>query len=287
MELNEESLKQKFEELFNLYINFINKPTRTKNDCVNYTNTAFNCLNVMNKIISLAYTTESKELKQKKETVKRIASESLELKNSINIAKEQLEELIINNEDIKSVDQDTNDVESEKEVTKLTDEERKELDSSINKLKEIRDQVKEKFGEAKDNGLSEEEKQNRVDEYNELMEKYGDADVETIIHDELISWNAKPSWAGFKNLMKLNKAIELSKNTLNSESDAENYYYFIGQACNTTPLQIKKNIDNLAKKCDFSKPLFCDILKKIVDIGKIVSGELLIRELIAFYESDE
>ena len=43
----------------------------------------------------------------------------------------------------------------------------------------------------------------------------------------------------------------------------------------------------MIRKCDFSKPLFCTVLKAVIDKGYKVSAELVVRELIELFEDDE
>ena len=296
MEINEESLQQKFNELLDLYRGFVNKPNRSSNDMANFINSAFNCLNVMNKIISLAYTVKSEQ----QIAAENLAEDTKNLKEGLESAKEVIEQEIKKDDDKKQKRddfiKDINNILNKSEDISLQEEKKKLLFNisymeqlaaidreKKNKILEENPELKEILKNKEE--LTDEEKQERVDEYDKVLEKYANASEKEIIRDEMLSWKAKPKWAGFKNLMNLGKAIELSDNTLNKDSDAEDLFYYLAKANGIGKAQLEKNLDNIANKCDFSKPLFCTLLRQItVDCKKKISGELLIRELIDFYE---
>ena len=304
MELNEQSLNLKMEELKTLYKSYVSNPSNTKETTVNYINSAFNCINVISKIISLSIKLNipNKKTITKKDIenliTKRITSNATQTQQEEDeieeIMYDELYESVDGQEDDDSDDNDDNIINRLEDLPKMAEEKfatDKQAIEYLNKAKYIHDIFKDiaknvNNADKSENKLSDEEKQQLVDEFDSLLDKYEDSTEEEIIHDELISWGAKPTWAGFKYLMNLRKAIELSDGTLNKDSEPEELYKYVAEANNVSVKQVKTNIKSLVRKCDFSNPLFCVVLRDIIKAGMKFSDELVIRELLDFYSNE-
>ena len=285
MEITSKSLDQKIADLQKLYKDYVETKVKTEDLTINYINSAFNCTNMINKIICLSTKIELSK------------SDNESTSNNTEVEEETNNETVEDTVEKSSgaTENDTNEpatVDNHNEaeetlygVKQQIKEEKEKLQNTISYFKNTSNELKSKYGNS-ESTISEEDKQARVDEYDRLMEKYANSTEEEIIHDELLSWKAKESWVGFRMLMNLRKAIKLSNNTINKESKAEDLFYYIGQASGKTTKQAMNNLETMVKKCDFNNPLFCGVLKAVIDKGYKVSAELVVRELIELYEDD-
>jgi hypothetical protein len=305
-------LESEFNELNALYTEYINGEYHDETARAEFLNNAFNKLNLMNKLIALAANgvkvEEQIEIKNNEST--KAASENAAAMMGGFIEESSIESNTTENnitednkEDVENgltVEFSANTIQSPKidavahdTLTNLdvtSEDTKEEIERELTETEKLVNNLTEricKLSDEDNENKSEDEiaaekaaKEERAKEAEDFIDSYGDYTLEQLFTEEFESWGIKPTYAGCKNIINLEKACELSNNTLKLSSSLEYIENYLAQANNISEQQLKRNINNIISKADFSKSKFLPVLSKLDK--SVISEEIILKEFLEF-----
>jgi hypothetical protein len=278
-------IESQFNELGEIYDSYVSQTTHSDADRVAFINNAYNKINLISKIISMA----ANGIKIEDQIS--IPEEPKVEEKPNKVASSDMAALMGGVEpDNESDTQETLDEESvTNEQPAISDEVKEETAKFISQTEKLVNSIKERIvTDQNDSNKSEEEiaqadaeKARKAQEAEEFIDSYADCDIEEIFIEEFMSWGVSPTYAGCKNIIKL---IDLCENNheINRNSDIETILYELSNECGITLTQLTKNLKFIISKADFSKSKFIPILSKIN-----VTVEILLKEFIDFCAFEE
>lgn len=237
-------LEQQFNELNALYLSHVTKLKPTEDDRVNFINSAFNKINLISKIISMA-------------------ANGIKVEDQISIQSEAQN--------------------NDKTQHKVSKEEKENITKNITRTEKLLETLKpiiesDQANKSKEK-LAEEEKQKeeRVLEVERTIDEFADCTIEEIFKKEFESWGINTSYAGCNNIMML---INLCKKDKDIVANGDIVYILnsLAYECCITLRQLNKNLEFIISKANFSNSKFIPVLGKI----KKVTVEMLLKEFIEF-----
>jgi hypothetical protein len=278
-------IESQFNELGEIYDSYVSQTTHSDADRVAFINNAYNKINLISKIISMA----ANGIKIEDQIS--IPEEPKVEEKPNKVASSDMAALMGGVEpDNESDTQETLDEESvTNEQPAISDEVKEETAKFISQTEKLVNSIKERIvTDQNDSNKSEEEiaqadaeKARKAQEAEEFIDSYADCDIEEIFIEEFISWGISPTYAGCKNIIKLIDLCE-KDHEINRNSDIETILYELSNECGITLSQLTKNLKFIISKADFSKSKFIPILSKIN-----VTVEILLKEFIDFCAFEE
>jgi hypothetical protein len=278
-------IESQFNELGEIYDSYVSQTTHSDADRVAFINNAYNKINLISKIISMA----ANGIKIEDQIS--IPEEPKVEEKPNKVASSDMAALMGGVEpDNESDTQETLDEESvTNEQPAISDEVKEETAKFISQTEKLVNSIKERIEtDQNDSSKSEEEiaqadaeKARKAQEAEEFIDSYADCDIEEIFIEEFMSWGISPTYAGCKNIIKLIGLCE-KDHEINRNSDIETILYELSDECGITLTQLTKNLKFIISKADFSKSKFIPILSKIN-----VTVEILLKEFIDFCAFEE
>lgn len=258
-------LEKQFDELNALYVDYISKPDHNDSDKVDFINSAFNKLNVMNKLVTMAANGVSIE---DQVSIKQVATKEAE-----KIASKNAAAMMGGFDEDEEQQKQEDNVETERVIS--------ETEKLVESLKSQLEATGKQDLTVEQLNAMQQAKEQKAQETEDMIEQYANCDVEQIIVEEFLSWRVKPTYAGCRNILKLGEAYEKSGKTINTKSPIEDIQYYLTEVCGISRHQLHKNINLVISKADFSKSKFITILRKIPKDK--ITDEIILKEFLEFY----
>lgn len=289
-------LENHIKNLETIYKDYRSLKNKSKDDTTKFVNSAYNQINIINKLIAMEAAgskiddiiinnnpVEKDAKKEAELKEERIKAAQEEISKRVKILKEKNAEELRKEKEIVAELERKRSLEREQakpvvEEEKPKDEKKEETPQVMeNNLKAVESQTNNEF-EAMD--VDEFIKQANIEE----ADKYENYTPEQVVKEEIESWGISNRLAGVRNILRLGSAYKASNKTLNKKSTDEEFYKYMAKVNGITEDRVKKNIDNIVNKADFTKSKFIPIFGKL---KKKITNQILLRELIEFFMDDE